>query len=173
MTDARIDPKLRMIPVRPTDAAVPATIVPAGGAAPFVPSAEELAAFLRDVEFAWLIPRMERAAADRAADEATLFGRPLALPHLPLPFLGQVAPPGWTLVQEYLVDATGLGDADDPAMTVRDFVREMARHPGAGWGLRAVAPLAVLVARFAPSRVDLPDPPREALGPAFGPVGLA
>ncbi|HNX18728.1 MAG TPA: hypothetical protein PKG80_00490, partial [Acidobacteriota bacterium] len=108
-----------------------------------------------------------------AADEATLFGRPLALPRLPLPFLGQVAPPGWTLVQEYLVDATGLGDADDPAMTVRDFVREMARHPGAGWGLRAVAPLAVLVARFAPSRVDLPDPPREALGPAFGPVGLA
>jgi hypothetical protein len=39
----------------------------------------------------------------------------------PFPYIGDHRPEGWTLADQHFVDSTGLGDDNEPALSVRQF----------------------------------------------------
>ena len=79
------------------------------------------------------IKAMQREAAYKAmAEKKTPFiywneGEVDEYERFPFPFLGDYVPEGWELVDQFFVDATGLGQDWEPALSVRQF-RELLKE---------------------------------------------
>lgn len=66
-----------------------------------------------------------------------------------IPNLGDYRPKGWKLVDEHFVDSSGFGSAGEPAMTIGDFCKLVAKHDAdRGWGLTQEGQFQVYVGEF-------------------------
>jgi hypothetical protein len=63
-----------------------------------------------------------------------------------MPMLGDYLPAGWEFVQSYFVDSSGFGREDEPALTVRNFTRQVKQ--GYGYGLKQYGQFQVYVNEF-------------------------
>ena len=78
-----------------------------------------------------------------------------------IPFLGDYVPEGWVQdpnIEPFLVDATGRGDEDEPALT-QDGLRKQARNfvlsgDTYGYGVREQGPFQIVVAVYRPDPRD-------------------
>lgn len=71
----------------------------------------------------------------------------------PFPHLGDYEPYGWELVDEHFVDATGLGSANEPALTVnafRELIKSEIRNAEStlGWAIVEAGQFQVYVGQF-------------------------
>lgn len=110
------------------------------------------------------IRRMAREAAARAAREGkrpyVVTREDLAdwlaqaeaggLPKLPFPNLGEYRPEGWELVDTYLVDSSGFGAPDEPALTARQLLERLQR--GMGYAIIQQGQFQVVVGAFRSTR---------------------
>ena len=105
---------------------------------------------IRDIQ----LEAAEKAARDHATPFVYWPGDPVE-PHR-LPFIGDYVPRGWRLVRTYLVDATGIGRDDEPAMTIRawgdevDRVRDEYAGQGKtpGWAIYEAGEFQVVVGLY-------------------------
>jgi len=80
-----------------------------------------------------------------------------------IPFLGPYIPEGWrTEGESFMVDKTGWGADDEPAMSIRQFTEHLRQHPGLGWAIVEEGQFQVVVQGYiedpdAPG-VDAPEP---------------
>lgn len=71
----------------------------------------------------------------------------------PFPYLGDYRPHGWELTETYFVDATGLGQANEPALTVEAFRRKVVERIEAsdgitGWAVIEAGQFQVWIGEF-------------------------
>lgn len=100
------------------------------------------------------IQEMSRRAARHAAkagqtpfiverDDIAAFRRKR---RFPFPFIGGFVPPGWELVEKHFVDASGMGQPDEPALTVEQFCRKLV--VGRGYAVVEAGPFQGYVGEF-------------------------
>lgn len=65
-----------------------------------------------------------------------------------IPALGYRVPRGWTLLNTYLVDSSGLGSESEPALTHNGFISLIEGAPGYGWGIIEAGQFQVVVGQF-------------------------
>jgi hypothetical protein len=84
------------------------------------------------------IRRMSDDAARKAArtkrEPYVLFDRAEVerIATFPFPNLGSYVPKGWTMVEHFMADATGLGSENEPALTPRQLKARLVRDVDAG-----------------------------------------
>ena len=110
------------------------------------------------------IRRMSREAAEKAAEEGLT---PFVYAEVsevrdgsrdsifPFPFLGDHTPEGWTLADTHFVDSSGLGQDDEPALSVEQFLdliesrmSDPDRPHTIGWGITEAGQFQVYVGEF-------------------------
>jgi len=77
-------------------------------------------------------------------------------PPFPMPNLGDYVPPGWERVDDFMVDSSGFGAPDEPALTVDQFrariEREIAKYNAesktVGWAIIEVGQFQVVIGEF-------------------------
>lgn len=104
-----------------------------------------------------MINQLSDEAAERAAqkgltpyvpwdaDEVAEYGESR---NIPFPNLGSHRPAGWELVEDRMVDKSGMGDESEPALTVRGLRQWVTDNPGNGWALIEEGQFQVVVGRF-------------------------
>ncbi len=66
-----------------------------------------------------------------------------------LPNVGDYRPRGWKLVEHRLVDKTGMGSEDEPALTICGLLAWVREHgPGFGYAIISEGQFQVVVGRF-------------------------
>lgn len=68
------------------------------------------------------------------------------MPPFPFPYIGDYAPPGWRETNEYFVDASGLGDEAEPALTAGQLIKEL--KVGRGYAIVSQGQFQVYVAEY-------------------------
>jgi hypothetical protein len=63
-----------------------------------------------------------------------------------IPNLGDYRPKGWKLIDSFMVDSSGMGAEDEPALTLRGFVQRL--NVGMGYGLISAGQFQVVVGEF-------------------------
>jgi len=71
----------------------------------------------------------------------------------PFPFLGSYTPKGWKLVETYFVDATGLGNSNEPALTIDAFRSKL--KPGMGYAIVEAGQFQVVVGEYSPPKTKV------------------
>lgn len=96
-----------------------------------------------------------RAAADAAARDMKPFivweqdiRKWEENPGFPFPFFGDYVPDGWEMVDEYFVDASGLGHDDEPALSVGRFLNTLRDNIGDGYAVTSAGEFQVYVGRY-------------------------
>lgn len=73
-------------------------------------------------------------------------------PPFPFPNLGDHRPPGWELVDHFMVDATGLGSEGEPALTVaglkKRLLAELAAPETFGYGIIEEGQFQIVMGKF-------------------------
>lgn len=68
------------------------------------------------------------------------------MPSFPFPSLGDYVPEGWEKVNEYFVDASGFGEDDEAALSVRQFKALLV--PGHGYAVTESGQFQVYVGEY-------------------------
>lgn len=66
--------------------------------------------------------------------------------NFPFPNIGDRTPRGWKLLETHFVDATGMGDDNEPALTPRQFANKLVA--GHGYAIVEVGQFQVHVGEF-------------------------
>ena len=99
------------------------------------------------------IQSMAREAAKEARKNGILpleiwpedLDRGISLLH-DIPFIGNMRPKGYKKVNEYFVDSSGFGAEDEPALTIRAFLKKL--RPGYAYAVTQAGQLQVYVGEF-------------------------
>jgi hypothetical protein len=96
-----------------------------------------------------------------------------------VPFIGRYVAPGWRLIEHselivpadmregriegtwatepyLMVDSSGFGGRDEPALSAHEFMRLIADNPGVGWGIVEAGQFQVVVGAFKPVAGEKP-----------------
>jgi hypothetical protein len=120
------------------------------------------------------IRSMQQEAATKAARERRVPfvywpGDDLTEGGFPFPSLGDYVPDGWERVESYLVDSSGFGGENEPALTVRGLRAKIEERAAAnrvegrttGWAIVEIGQFQVVVGEF--TKQDIPDTELRAL----------
>ena len=72
----------------------------------------------------------------------------LGQPGARIPNIGSYRHPSWRLVEDRMVDKTGWGHEDEPALTIRSFKQWIAENPGSGFASIEEGQFQMVVGRF-------------------------
>lgn len=67
---------------------------------------------------------------------------------VPFPFIGSYRPVGWELVEHRLVDSSGFGANDEPALTLEQLREWVTAHRNDGWAIIEAGEFQVVIGRF-------------------------
>jgi len=67
-------------------------------------------------------------------------------PPFPFPNIGDFRPKGWELTESYFVDSSGFGSDNEPALTVRQFLKKL--QDGFGYAIIEEGQFQVYVGEF-------------------------
>ena len=98
-----------------------------------------------------------RQQAVKAANEGVLplileeedLGEPLNEVARRIPVIGSLKPKGWEEVESYFVDSSGIGQANEPALTFPHFLHKVRdAGPGYGWAITSTGQFQVHITQF-------------------------